>query len=363
MEEIQKKKITTNEALDEFYRLKNLYETNYYEKYIKPIIKAKISKKEKRIEFSKLPKNECINCKRQVGTIFNISGEEDFASGETFFKKYIAKCGDIVNPCPLDIQIQYAVRVNLESAINEQLTNVDKYKLNIIKHKNNILFTDKMGSENQILFEDLVEKLKDSTSTAGYLIELNILKNHNPEKKSLLKKQLDEFGKQYIIPFKNAIKKYNESDDISVINNSIKFYVEDMLPKLEEIRRLKYAINAVDYVEFYKEDKITDDVYILRQRENTFENDEHYIEDDDKVFEFVKGMKKERVTKKTRKNTEVITKIKTRKIKKLPEIILEDDNNDDNNDNNDNDNKDLNIYNKQYVLPDNYVSPPMAPDI
>ena len=42
------------------------------DKYIKPILKSNKSKKEKRVEFSRLPKNECINCKRNVGTIFNI---------------------------------------------------------------------------------------------------------------------------------------------------------------------------------------------------------------------------------------------------------------------------------------------------
>lgn len=61
---------TPIEAINEFYRLKDKYENSYHEKYIKPIIKSNKSKKEKRIEFSRLPKNECINCKRNVGTIF-----------------------------------------------------------------------------------------------------------------------------------------------------------------------------------------------------------------------------------------------------------------------------------------------------
>ena len=42
-------KISVEDATNEYYRLKNLYETSYYEKYIKPIVKAeKKSKREKR---------------------------------------------------------------------------------------------------------------------------------------------------------------------------------------------------------------------------------------------------------------------------------------------------------------------------
>ena len=33
-------KISVEDAINEYYRLKNVYETSYYEKYLKPIIKA-----------------------------------------------------------------------------------------------------------------------------------------------------------------------------------------------------------------------------------------------------------------------------------------------------------------------------------
>ena len=72
MEE-QKEALTVNEALNEYYSLKSTYENNYHDKYIKPILTAKNkSKQEKRLEYNKLPKPECINCKRNVGSIFTI---------------------------------------------------------------------------------------------------------------------------------------------------------------------------------------------------------------------------------------------------------------------------------------------------
>jgi len=47
--------ITPIEAINEFYRLKDKYETSYYEKYVKPIVNSRKSKREKRIDYSKLP--------------------------------------------------------------------------------------------------------------------------------------------------------------------------------------------------------------------------------------------------------------------------------------------------------------------
>ena len=90
-------KISVEDATNEYYRLKNLYETSYYEKYIKPIVKAdKKSKREKRVEYSKLPKAECVNCKRNVGTTFSIIGKISE-------RVFTVKCGDISAPCPLNI--------------------------------------------------------------------------------------------------------------------------------------------------------------------------------------------------------------------------------------------------------------------
>ena len=45
------------ESLNEFYRLKNKYESTYHDKYVIPILKSNNkTKKEKRMEFTKLPK-------------------------------------------------------------------------------------------------------------------------------------------------------------------------------------------------------------------------------------------------------------------------------------------------------------------
>jgi hypothetical protein len=188
---------TPVEAINEYYRLKDKYENEYYEKYVKQIVKSNKSKREKRVEYSRLPKQECINCKRNVGTIFNIIIDK-----KEYIKNYIIKCGDVQEPCPLDIQIIYAIRNQLDILINEGITSIENIKLKIIKEKNNAIFFSKNVVDT---FDEITEELKTESNNAGYLIEKNLLINDNPEKKLLINKMIDEFGKGFILPFKEMV--------------------------------------------------------------------------------------------------------------------------------------------------------------
>lgn len=300
--------LTPIEAINEFYRLKDKYENGYYEKYVKPILKSNKSKREKRLEYSKLPKHECINCKRNVGTVFSTRNDE-----QTRTKKFKAVCGDVKEPCPLDIQIEYSLRESMNKLINDGLKNIERIKLDIIKEKNDALF---FNVDVVDVFEKLTKELKSTTEDTGYIIENNILRNDNPEKYNLLKEMIDEFGKGFILPFKEMIKEYNETNNELKINEAVTFYINEMIPKLKEIQLLKYNINIVEFDE--KENK-----YKLIQLPNSIESNEFSIKEDDKVIKFVKGIRKEK--KKTRKEEiEIKPKNKTRKIKPVAELVLED---------------------------------------
>ena len=299
---------TPAEAINEFYRLKEKYETGYYEKYVKPIIRSNKSKREKRVEYSKLPKHECINCKRNVGTLWIMSN--DIKKNIKYFK---AKCGDRTDPCPLEIEINYAIRDPIDNEIRRGLSQIEKIKLDIIREKNNTLFFEKNVVD---IFITLTQDLKFETENTGVSIETNILRNDNPEKKILLKQTIDEFGKGFIIPFKQMIKEFNETNNELIINQAITFYINEILPKLKEIQSLKYTINMVEFDE-------TENIYKLIQLPNSLESNEFYYIEDDKVVKFVRGVRKEK--KKTRKEEiDVGRKKKTRKIKPVSDLVLED---------------------------------------
>ena len=304
---------TPIEAINEYYRLKDKYENEYYEKYVKQIVKSNKSKREKRVEYSKLPKQECINCKRNVGTIFNIiiDKKEDV-------KNYIIKCGDVQEPCPLDIQITYANRNQFDILIDEGITSIENLKLKIIKEKNNAIFFSKNVVDT---FDEITEELKTESNNTGYLIEKNLLKNDNPEKKLLINKMMDEFGKGFILPFKEMVKEYSDTNNELKLNQAVNFYVNEMIPKVKEIQSLKYDVNMVEFDDDTR-------IYKLIQLPNSIQNNEYYLEGEDKVVKFIKGVRKE--TNKTRKNREPKTitiqpKKKTNKTKKLKPLLLQED--------------------------------------
>lgn len=300
--------LTPIEAINEFYRLKDKYESSFYEKYVKPILKSKKSNREKRVDYSKLPKHECINCKRNVGTIFSIKSQS-----KEQLKKFMAKCGDETDPCPLDIQIDYAIRDSMNTLIYEGLKELDEIKLKIIKEKNNALF---FGSNVINQFQQLSEELKNQTESTGYIIETNIIRNDNPEKNNLIKETINDFGIGYILPFKNMINEYNETNNELKLNEAVNFYINEMIPKLKEIQLLKYDVSIVEY-------ESSDNTFKLLQIPNSLESNEFYYKDDDKVIKFVRGLRKEK--KKTRKEEiEIIPKNKTRKIRPVAELIIED---------------------------------------
>ena len=60
------------EILNTFYQLKNQYQESFRTKYVQPIVQMNGSKNEKRKKYINLPKPKCVNCKRNVGTLFKI---------------------------------------------------------------------------------------------------------------------------------------------------------------------------------------------------------------------------------------------------------------------------------------------------
>jgi hypothetical protein len=275
------------DAINEFYRLKDTYETNYYKKYVEPIVKSNNSKREKRINFSKLPKNECINCKRNVRTIFSINTKDNV-------KKYTIKCGDINEPCPLDIEILYGVREPMDATIKKGMKIIEKIKMDIIKEKNNTIYFNKNVAAN---FENITEELKIETKNIGFIMETNIIRNNNPEKYLLLKKMANDFGTSFIIPFKQSIDKYKETNNTSYLNTAVNFYINEMVPKLQEIQQLKYDVNMVEF------NSVTN-IYNLIQLPKSLENNEFYFKKDDNIVKIIYGITKEKKNEqaKTKKN-------------------------------------------------------------
>lgn len=303
-----------NEILNEFYKLKEKYEKTYYEKYVKKIIKStNKSNKEKKLEYGSLPKPECINCGRNVGTIFSILNDQ-----QNDRRNFTIKCGDITDPCPLNINFSYGNRVTYETQIDELTTLLDEIKHKIVSEKNKVLFGYETPTIASEIFNSLTDELKQTTDITGFLIEKNILVNHNPAKKELLNKLQDELQKEYMVPYKEFMRKFIQENNIDFCKEAVDLYVNEITPKLKEIQSLKYGINVVEYDN-------NNHTFHLLQRHNTLDNLEYKM-NDDLINSFIKGVIYKKSNRETRKSGIAKPKNKTIKLKPTIQIVEDEDN-------------------------------------
>ncbi len=323
-EQNENKNLNVNDALNEYYKLKSNYEENYHDKYIKPILRSKNkSKREKRLEYQKLPKPECINCKRNVGSIFTIK-----KNTAEYFRQFVAKCGDLKDPCPFNIVIDYTQRSELNKELLDHDHDINIIKNKIIKDKNNVMF----GYVNQqkafeMFYGDTAE-LKDITETSGYILDINIQLNDNPIKKELIKNSEDKFGIEFVIPFKEMIKTFNKNGNPAEVNTAVTLYTNEMVPLAKTIRDLKYDVCYVDFVEAKNMDDNMDDTFFLIQKKNSLYNLEYTLYGNDEIKSFVKGNKGPKSRTKKLRGT---LNQSSRTRKQIPTILSGEDENQDSN--------------------------------
>ena len=127
--------ISVEEAINNFYKEKSKYES-LLDKDKKSIIKNKgLSWKEKRVEYNKL-KPKCVNCKRPVGSIFSVTHDN---SNMQEIRILRATCGDRVNPCNFNININPGSYSNIVAVLKKEELDLKKYKMKIIDEKNKLL--------------------------------------------------------------------------------------------------------------------------------------------------------------------------------------------------------------------------------
>jgi hypothetical protein len=235
-------------ALNNYYKLKNEYE-EAYQKDIKRISSMKaLSWKEKRIEFQKI-KRKCINCHRPVGTLFTDKAKE------IEDKHLLAVCGDRVNPCPLNIDINTSYVVILPEFMADDEKTLNEYKKQIVIDKNDLLF-------GYISSEDAIKKfdeLKEQMISAVKNYEFESLQYYelidNPKKMEELKKQQKNINDK-IVEIKLLMREYDRTQNTQYVADAVASYISmsfppidepDSISKLAELMDAKYAYNAVEY--------------------------------------------------------------------------------------------------------------------
>jgi hypothetical protein len=252
--------ISVEEAINNFYKEKSKYEM-LLEKEKRTIIRNNnLSWKEKRDEYKKL-KPKCINCNRPVGSIFTITHDTSKTQQNRIFR---ATCGDRVNPCKFNININPGSFNNIINDLKKEENELKKYKMNIIDEKNKLLFGYISTEDAVNNFETIKDEIKGSSELLEYYYkEYNNIFDNEEKKKEL--KQLLSSSYLFINQIKDAVNNYKKTNNTHYCQDAVTMYVEQLKPMLDKIRDLKYNMSYVDY-------DVKTGVYNLVQQKYTIKN-------------------------------------------------------------------------------------------
>lgn len=257
------------EALNEYYKLKNEYDTKR-QAQINSILKDDNLKtfKQKRAALDKI-KPSCIGCKKQVGTIFSIKDGV-----------LMATCGDPSNACNLDIKINRGKYIFLDDLVDVYDISVLENKEDIIQIKLDLLFNYKNETEVLSAFKSLKSEI---TANLDALVKY---KTEYIDTLSNLKNKPDITAKMYIFynkvgSIKDTIKEYDETNNIQLIKDIVSLYRTELEPVLMDLRRLKYKYQAIEFNE-------RDNTYCLKRKTYTM-NEMTIPFDEPKVISFSIG--------------------------------------------------------------------------
>jgi len=239
----------TKDALNEYFKLKSKFENEINVNKRKILNNSTLSKKEKRSIYLKL-KPKCINCKKpsKKGTVFSIVYNPETEKLRAY-RKFSVTCGDLANPCNLNIEIHLGDTEPLDKLINNIRDEIKTTKNKIIDDKNKLLFgliSTEKALEN---FDSNKSYISDLTSFYRLYMDDWYQLVENIDKK----KELDDslvLLYQNIDIIKDCIKKMNINDDSQFAVEAANIYVSILKPLLDKIRDLKYRENIVYHDEY-----------------------------------------------------------------------------------------------------------------
>ena len=242
MEQSLKTVHDVKESLNEYFKLKQKYESEIAANKKKIINNPTLSNREKRSEFMKL-KPKCINCKRPGGSIFKILYKPEDSVNESY-REYNASCGIISNPCNFKIKIRCGKTESLSDILVDMEKVIKEVKNEIIDDKNKLLFGIIETEDALDRFDSSKEMISLYTSLyEQYLSKYNALVDNKDKKRELEEAITNSYIN--INQIKECIKKYNESSNMSFISDAINIYDTTLIPLLNTVRNLKYNENFV----------------------------------------------------------------------------------------------------------------------
>lgn len=253
--------MSIDDALHEYYKLKDLYDEKYEIKKSSVLSDETLSIAQKRTEIAKFKRaRKCIVCKQTGGTKFT-----------DLNRTLKAVCGCVATPCGLNIEIAKGKIENMGELMAATYSKIEDIKDNIIKYKLDLLF-------RYITDEQLVQKFGEAKKELDtYLEQYDKLYNKyiditvNPQNIEELKKYNAELY-AYIGQTKQLMNEFKATGENEKIRTVIEIYLTSIVPLTKKIRDTTYVYNNVEYDEDTKEYRLIQKKYSIKSMEVDIEH-------------------------------------------------------------------------------------------
>lgn len=221
------------EKLNEYYRLKQMYQANYNDKKKVIINNPELNIRQKKNKIQKIKKN-CVSCKRPVGTIFE--------SKDHFLYAY---CGNKSNKCNLNIKINRGLFVPISELISVFQSGVDENKIKIIQSKLDLLFNFNSESEIITIFNSIKQELNNDLEALLEYRTKFIDITENISNKSIIQSKMIILYEQIDV-IRDSITKFNETGEVQFVKDIIVNYKDQLIPLITTLRDLKYKYYTIE---------------------------------------------------------------------------------------------------------------------
>jgi hypothetical protein len=226
------KKYDYLESIHEYFRLKNQYEIKM-RKMKHAAYERGATKKESRHKVRSV-NPPCINCKRNVGTIFS---NED--------QKYSAICGDKTKPCDLHIQIFSGDYFRMDELLSMYADDIQADKQEIIVQKMDTLFEYVQKHTSAEQFKKTLEKYNGTSENYKSLLsDYNEAYNNDHHREQIDHKTEEMYKIRDDI--RKLLDEYKDSGNREVLIAAVEMHVKDLMPAVQNLRLSKYDTMLVE---------------------------------------------------------------------------------------------------------------------
>jgi len=241
---VQQRKIKYVDALNVYFKYKSQYEADLLKRRREAFKKAG-GKRAAMVRAQRI-QGRCLKCKRTVGMSF-------FTNTEGYF----ARCGDDSHPCEFNIKLfrgNFSYNDYFLYLFKEQL---ETEKTAIIRKKLDSLFNYVSEETSVKEFKKILDTYNDTSALYGELLKRNDEIYHDKHKQELIAKKQEKIY-TLLARIKSMLQEYKTSERsqehqhatyggvTGILRTTMEIYVNDLLPEMENLRRLKYEIMEME---------------------------------------------------------------------------------------------------------------------